>query len=415
MFSIDTDTRISIFEGLQVQDIWEASRQLGFPSALWRLPHTNEIKLLISIHEGIRKCQPDLEKLSPGFIINTFQSQNDDEMLFLEGDIILTFSESNVLKTVQNRIGEEHSEVKRLISLAENIGSKQDATSPGTFFHLEKPENQDPAARFQRTVELAVSAIRQKQFKKVVLSRTKELGYSENFQPAEAFRKLSAVYPHAFISLVNLPEHNEMWLGASPELLVGQNAGGKFTTMSLAGTQSARNAAGEIVPKYDIRWNEKEIEEQAMVSRYIVECFKKIRLREYQETGPRTVLAGNLYHLRTDFEVDTIALNFPELASVMLKLLHPTSAVCGVPKKESLQFLTDVEGYDRSFYSGFLGPAQVGGETNLFVNLRTVRFKDGIATFFAGAGITEDSIPAKEWEETELKCETLLKVIAPTF
>jgi isochorismate synthase len=206
-----------------------------------------------------------------------------------------------------------------------------------------------------------------------------------------------------------------MWLGASPELLVEQMSSGTFKTMSLAGTQGARDASGALIPKYDIRWGEKEIEEQALVSRYIIECFKKIRLREYLETGPKTVLAGNLYHLRTVFEVDTVVLNFPELASVMLKLLHPTSAICGVPKAPSLQFINDVEGYNRSYYSGFLGPVQVGGDSHVFVNLRTVRFKDGIATFFAGAGITEDSVPEQEWFETELKCDTLLKVIGSSL
>ncbi len=204
-------------------------------------------------------------------------------------------------------------------------------------------------------------------------------------------------------------------MGASPEALVQQTAEGTFKTMSLAGTQKAKDENGELLPKYDIRWGQKEIEEQALVSRYIIECFKKIRLREYLETGPKTVLAGNLYHLRSDFEVDTNALNFPELSSVMLRLLHPTSAVCGVPKIPSLKFISEIEGYDRSFYSGFLGPVQVEGDTNLFVNLRTVRLKDGIATFYAGAGITEDSIPEREWEETELKCDTLLKVIAKEF
>jgi isochorismate synthase len=275
--------------------------------------------------------------------------------------------------------------------------------------------NADPKLRFQRTVELAINAIRQNQFKKVVLSRTKDLDYSEDFQPAKAFCELSKVYPHAFVSLVNLPEQNELWLGASPELLVQQNANGVFKTMSLAGTQIARRESGDVIPRYDIRWGEKEIEEHALVSRYIVECFKKIRLREYLETGPKTVLAGNLYHLRTDFEVDTASVNFPELGSIMLKLLHPTSAVCGVPKEPSLDFLLNVEGYDRSFYSGYLGPTNVGENTSLFVNLRTVRFKDGKATFFAGAGITEDSIPEHEWEETELKCDTLLRVIAKTL
>ncbi|MCE7066749.1 chorismate-binding protein [Dyadobacter sp. CY326] len=415
MLSIQTDSKVSIFEGLQIEALWKASRQLGFPSALWRLPHKSEIQLLISIQDGVKKCQPDLEKLSPGFVMSNFHWAVDEEVLFLEGDIIITFSEDNQIKSVDNKLGEEHPDVARIVHLANAEKELPQADSHVSPLLVPEMPDMDARLRFQRTVELAVSAIRQNQFKKVVLSRTKDLSYSENFQPAKAFCKLAKVYPHAFVSLVNLPECNEMWLGASPEALVRQDSAGVFRTMSLAGTQNARNAAGELIPKFDIRWGEKEIEEQALVSRYIVECFKKIRLREYTETGPKTVLAGNLYHLRTDFEIDTIALNFPELASIMLKLLHPTSAVCGVPKTPSLKFLSEIEGYDRSFYSGFLGPAQVSGDTNLFVNLRTVRFKEGTATFFAGAGITEDSIPEREWEETEMKCDTLLKVIAQEF
>jgi isochorismate synthase len=415
MFSVQIDSKLSIFEGLQVQELWVASKKLGFPSALWRLPHQHEIKLLISVQDGIRQCQPELEKMSPGFMMSTFHWSENQDVLFLEGEIILTFSEDNKFRNADNLLGEEHTEVRKLVQLAESLAKEEPAHSENIPLLFPKIDDTDSRTRFKRTVELAVNAIRQNKFKKVVLSRTKDLRYSEDFQPAKAFSKLVKVYPHAFISLVNLPEQNELWLGASPEVLVQQNANGIFKTMSLAGTQNAKNEAGELIPKYDIRWGEKEIEEQALVSRYIVECFKKIRLREYTETGPKTILAGNLYHLRTDFEVDTLALLFPELASVMLKLLHPTSAVCGVPKFPSLNFISEIEGYDRSFYSGFLGPVQVGGDSNLFVNLRTVRFKDGEATFFAGAGITEDSIPEDEWKETELKCDTLLKVIAQGF
>jgi isochorismate synthase len=415
MLAVETESEISLFKGLKIQELWEASKQMGFPSALWRLPYTNEIKLLISIQDGIRHVQPEIERLSPGFLISDFHWEDGKDVLFLEGDIILTFSEENQLSTVENKLGNEHPDVKKLVEISQIPKSAPQPVADHKFNLPALPPGTDARSRFQRTVELAVSAIRQDQFKKVVLSRTKELAYSENFQPAEAFCKLAKVYPHAFISLVNLPDQNEMWLGASPELLIQQNSAGIFKTMSLAGTQAGRNEKNEIVPKFEIRWNEKEIEEHALVSRYIVECFKKIRLREYSETGPKTVLAGNLYHLRTDFEVDTVALNFPELASVMLRLLHPTSAVCGVPKVPSLKFLSEIEGYDRSFYSGFLGPVQMEGDSSLFVNLRTVRFKDGKATFFAGAGITGDSIPGYEWEETELKCDTLLRVIGDTF
>lgn len=416
MISTHIKTAQSILEQFEAEELWEAAKELGFPCALWKLPHTNKIKLLISVREGIRSCQPDLEKLSPGFIISSFHWKEQDDVLFMEGDIIAVYAENGLMQQIDNLPGEEHPEVIRLAAKAEAL-KKLLAVPSGheTTLLLSSLPDHDSKARFERTVELAVSAIRQKQFHKVVLSRTKELSYTDQFQPAKAFQKLAKAYPHAFVSLVNLPDQKELWLGASPEALVQQKSDGIFKTMSLAGTQKAKDEAGNLIAKYDIRWGQKEIEEQALVSRYIVECFKKIRLREYLETGPKTVLAGNLYHLRTDFEVDTNAVNFPELSSVMLRLLHPTSAVCGVPKIPSLQFLSDIEGYDRTFYSGFLGPVQVESDSNLFVNLRTVRLKDGIATFYAGAGITEDSIPEREWEETELKCDTLLKVIGKDF
>ena len=416
MISTNIKTGQSILEQFEAEELWSSAKDLGFPCALWKLPHTNEIKLLISIREGIRNSQPDLEKLSSGFMISPFHWKEQDDILYMEGDIIAFYSESGQLDHVDNTLGEEHPEIVKLIEKASHIKKNKVAgDSVNVTGLLSSLPDHDTKARFERTVELAVSAIKQKQFHKVVLSRTKELTYTDQFQPAKAFQKLAKAYPHAFVSLVNLPDQKELWLGASPEALVQQRSEGIFKTMSLAGTQKAKDDQGNLIPKFDIRWGEKEIEEQALVSRYIIECFKKIRLREYLETGPKTVLAGNLYHLRTDFEVDTNALNFPELSSVMLRLLHPTSAVCGVPKIPSLQFLTDIEGYDRSFYSGFLGPVQVEGDSNIFVNLRTVRLKDGVATFYAGAGITEDSIPEREWEETELKCETLLKVIGKDF
>jgi isochorismate synthase len=166
----------------------------------------------------------------------------------------------------------------------------------------------------------------------------------------------------------------------------------------------------------EVRWSQKEIEEQAYVSRYIIDCFKKIRLREYIENGPKTVLAGNLMHLKTEYWVDTTKYNYPGLISTMLELLHPTSAVCGTPKEAAKSWIHAVEKHDRSLYSGYLGPVNVDEETHLFVNLRTVRLAPSAgqikATYFAGCGITEESNPEKEWLETEMKCQTLQRVLS---
>lgn len=125
-------------------------------------------------------------------------------------------------------------------------------------------------------------------------------------------------------------------------------------------------------------------------------------------------MAGGLLHLKSEFLVDMKATNFPQLGSVMLELLHPTSAVCGMPKENALDFLKENEGFDRSYFSGFIGPVNLNGETSLFVNLRCAKLENDEALLYAGAGITEDSVPEKEWEETELKCDIIGKFIQTT-
>jgi isochorismate synthase len=134
-------------------------------------------------------------------------------------------------------------------------------------------------------------------------------------------------------------------------------------------------------------------------------------LREYTEIGPKTISTGNLLHLKTEYVVDTKALDFPQLPGLMLGLLHPTSAVCGTPKQAAVDFILATESHERSMYSGYLGPVNVAENTHLFVNLRTVEIKENHAVFYAGCGITEDSDPAKEWQETQMKCQTLQRIL----
>ncbi|MBU1821456.1 MAG: chorismate-binding protein [Bacteroidetes bacterium] len=385
---------------------------MGYPSAVWRLPHTRKIKLLISVRQGIQKMKPDLETLPACFLLHPFATSSDDDVSMLEGDLIFTIADTGQIEDTVNKLGEEHPLMKQFLEKAAQISEKSNPEMVGKeWLFPAEATGESAEERFKDSVRQAITSIKAGDLTKIVLSRTKTLKHAEDFDPFQAFQKLHRAYPSAFVSLVNLPEQNEMWLGATPETLVSVDTAGIFRTTSLAGTQVAQQPNGHEEEIRDIRWGQKEIHEQALVSRYIVECFKKIRLREYHESGPKTVKAGNLYHLRTDFVVNTHEVNFPELGTVMLRLLHPTSAVCGTPKEAALQFISEKENYDRSFYSGYLGPVQVDQESALFVNLRTLRLSDGVATLFAGAGITEDSDPEREWEETEMKCETLLRVL----
>jgi len=134
-------------------------------------------------------------------------------------------------------------------------------------------------------------------------------------------------------------------------------------------------------------------------------------LREFEEVGPRTVDAGNMAHLCSTFTVDTIATDHAQLGSVMLKLLHPTSAVCGMPKLPAQELLNELETHNRKLFAGYLGPVNMKNGSHIYVNLRCMEVLKGEAILYAGAGVTAYSVPEEEWLETELKCNTLLNII----
>lgn len=271
--------------------------------------------------------------------------------------------------------------------------------------------NQSPVSlkvdkeEFLKYISQSIETIKSGAFQKVVPARSEQLSLTEQFDLFENFNRLCEAYPNAFVSVVSIPDVGT-WMGATPEVLISVDQE-HFQTTSLAGTQKHNPA----LPLSEVAWTQKEIEEQAMVSRYIINCFKQIRLREFEEAGPKTVIAGNLIHLKTAFKVDMKATNFPQLGNVMLNLLHPTSAVCGMPKIPAADFIKQYENGNREFYSGYLGPVNGQEETHLFVNLRCMQLLGNSAILYAGAGVTEDSIPEKEWLETALKMNTLLNII----
>jgi len=371
----------------------------NFSVALWRLPNESKIQLVISKRPETLKYTATLEDLPSGFIVAPFDAAAD--RIYLKADYSFSFSNGQLNEAATSLEILSNGWLTDLVS-----GKTEEKINPQVHFNKTSSASTTDVDFFLRLVRTGISEIEQGSFEKVVLSRTLGVELSNNFDISVAFQKLCALYSNALISFVSIPERGS-WLGASPELLVSVENGRTFKTTALAGTLPF----SEGINLRNVAWTQKDIEEQALVERYIISCFKKIRLREYEEHGPRTVVAGNLMHLKSDFTVDMLATNFPQLGSVMLQLLHPTSAVCGVPLDTSLEFIHKLEGYNRQLYTGYLGPVNFNNRIDIFVNLRCLQLLPQQAILYAGAGITQDSIPEKEWEETELKLNTLLKVI----
>lgn len=396
----------SIISPLQVKEdellmlLFNYAAEHEYSFACWRLPHSSQKNLIISYTPYGIPANESLEELPEGFLLAPFDKGKNSA--YLKADLAFSFNDGNLEEATTPLQSKSWQWLQEIIPTLKKkkfeprCKDKDGSSSP--------PASQKES--FEYFVKKCIDQIEAGSFEKIVPSRAKQVDLKDTFDVIGAFQKLCLAYPNAMVSFIHTPEAGA-WIGASPELLVSVENKTNFKTVALAGTKMFEDG----INLKQVAWTQKEIEEQALVSRYIINNFKKIRLREFEEHGPKTVVAGNLMHLKTEFTVDMKATNFPQLGSVMLNLLHPTSAVCGMPLEPSLEFLQQHEGYDREFYSGYLGPVNVDNNIYLFVNLRCMQLLKGQALVYAGAGVTSDSVPETEWEETEMKLNTLLKVI----
>lgn len=239
-------------------------------------------------------------------------------------------------------------------------------------------------------------------FRKIVLSRCADEEMDSPLDPMLLFRSACERYPRMFVALVYTVQSG-LWLTATPEILL-ESDGDVWRTIALAGTMQLEGeqlqGEGE-----SVTWSTKNIQEQRYVSTYITECLEQFTA-DFREEGPRTVRAANLVHLRSDF---TFSLPDASRLGNLLQTLHPTPAVCGLPKREAFRFITQNEHTPRRYYSGFLGP--LGPETHLYVSLRCMNIEGSRYHLYAGGGLLKDSTVEQEWQETEAKLETMRSLL----
>lgn len=249
---------------------------------------------------------------------------------------------------------------------------------------------------YVRRVREMIAILRRGVVEKMVLSRSLSVACDARRLSPLWFGKLAEKYPEAFVFLVSVPGVT-LWMGATPEIFLQQDGEG-IRTMALAGTRRA----GEQMP-----WGEKEREEQQIVARYLTALLQAEG--DWRVDGPFSKRAGEVEHLCTSFGCGR---NFTAAGIDRLRVqLHPTPAVGGFPVPEALELLQRIEGYDRRYYAGYLGPVGRNAAFHWFVNLRCMEVFSRAVRLYVGGGITALSDPEREWQETEMKARTLLEVI----
>lgn len=248
-----------------------------------------------------------------------------------------------------------------------------------------------------------ISYLNRRRAKKLVLSRIINTYKNPNRSYSDLFKLLNSKHPTAFNYIFYTP-NSGLWLGASPEQLL-RIEGEEAYTSALAGTQEIQ----QDTPLSKYVWGEKEEQEQQFVVNYIERLLKKYLGDEKPKKHTRSIRAAKAVHLETTYKFQAFKISLK--LSEFIEELHPTPAVCGLPKSAALKLIRETEHHDREFYSGFLGPINIEKKTDLFVNLRCLKANDQNLSLYVGGGITPDSEAQSEWNETVLKSQTLISLI----
>jgi len=352
--------------------------------AIYRLPHADRCTLIRQT-SGEPTMLPSCAELSgqEGFVLAPFDISTENPVLLIRPDS----AEQLSLATAADQavVGER----------CANAASQEEA-----------PQQQPPSAEAEQSGRLPYSIdfanfhsqLMAGEFQKLVLARRTQEQTKQPIAPQELFLRACARYPRMFIALVTT-RLSGTWLIASPEVLL-DGEGGTWRTMALAGTMRYSD---------NPQWNDKNRTEQQMVATYITETLEQFS-SDFSEEGPYSARAANLVHLRSDF---SFSLNPEAHIGDLLQALHPTPAVCGLPKQAAFDFIRANESAPRRYYSGFMGPLfPKSGATHLYVSLRCMEIAGNSYQLYAGGGILAESQEEQEWQETEMKLETMRQCLA---
>lgn len=385
----------------------------GYSFALCRLPDRSPV-LYVQ-----RYTQPDtFQQMSQlngqsGFVMAPFRINAQHPIVLIRPDLIVK-GEGNMIQYL-NRLEKQVKKVADTAlrvdavagsgtangSVSENISVSENGSVTGSAPASKR--NSKPNKMYIAAFELFKKALMAESCNKIVLSRTFKQPLGDDFSFGHLFGSACAAYPEAMVYVCYTPLTG-LWLGSTPELLLAGN-GHSWQTVALAGTMKLGDQKNQDLER--VEWDAKNIKEQHIVTAYIEKqlCIKNLKT---VISKPYTVRAGQVVHLRTDvtFEPEN-DLNVGDF----LDFMHPTPAVCGYPKTEAYRLILAQEGYDRSYYSGFVGPLNMEKKTHVYVNLRCAKIEANQMTLFAGGGLMPDSELESEWDETESKLQTLLSLV----
>jgi anthranilate synthase component 1 len=241
----------------------------------------------------------------------------------------------------------------------------------------------------------------------VVLSRRFEFNFRGSLIPF--YKALRKINPSPYMYFLKMG--NRQIVGSSPEMLVRVD-GGIVETYPIAGTRPRvpDDPAKDLALAEELRRDPKECAEHVMLvdlarndigrvceygSVHVPELMKVYSYSHVQHMVSRVV--GRLRRGLSCYDA--------------LKAVFPAGTVTGAPKVRAMEIIEEFEPVRREPYAGAVGYFSFNGNADFAITIRTLVASGRRAYIQAGAGVVADSIPEREWFETEHKASALLKAL----
>ena len=254
-------------------------------------------------------------------------------------------------------------------------------------------------------VDSALEMIESGKFQKIVLSRRVKAILSDKPKLFLLLDSLSRNYPRCYIFAYSIG--NSVFFGASPEKLAKISTG-IVEADALAGSMPrGKTPAEDDKLAHELLNSKKNLAEQKTVVNFIAESFTEFAEDIQFSENPIIRKLPNIQHLWTPIKAK---LKEGKNTFSILKGIHPTPAICGVPWNSALDSIIQMESHDRGLYAGITGWFNFFNEGEFAVSIRSALIRDNELYAFAGCGIVEGSDPLTEFEETELKLKPILSL-----
>jgi menaquinone-specific isochorismate synthase len=340
------------------------------------------MKFSTNISDNLWNDYADSEWFVPKFL---FFEQNEQQYLVynFRGENCNYNNDLNILESI----------LKSNISESKSIGK------------IAISSNGKEKAKWVENVNKALKEIDSGEVQKIVLSRQVDLELENSISISNVISTLGERYPKCYVFAFR--KNESVFFGASPEKLA-KISNGWIEADALAGSISRGKTSAEDDSLADtLLSSKKDLAEQEIVVSFIKDSFARFCNNIVYEEKPIIRKLPNIQHLWTPIKGK---INQNESVFSVLKELHPTPAICGVPWTKARDSIIEMEPHNRGLFSGMIGWFNLKTEGEFAVAIRSALIKKKSIHAFAGCGIVKGSDSEIEYAESELKLKPIISL-----